>query len=260
RARRQLESDLRKALARGQFELFYQPLVNLASGAVTGAEALIRWHHPERGLVSPDKFVRHAEETGLIVPIGEWVVRTACAAAVAWPSEVKVSVNLSAIQFKIGNIVDAVIYALSESGLAPERLHLEITESVLLEHNADNLSKLHQLRQLGIGIVLDDFGKGFSSLSYVQQFPFDKIKIDRSFVRELPSSASSAAIICAVNGLARGLNMITLAEGVETQQECELLRLAGCEEAQGFMFGKPVPASALDFASRQHLTNASRAA
>jgi EAL domain-containing protein (putative c-di-GMP-specific phosphodiesterase class I) len=178
----------------------------------------------------------------------------------AWPADVKVAVNLSPVQFKRGNLVDTVIYALSETGLPPHRLQLEVTESVLLEKSADNLSTMHQLRQFGVGIVLDDFGTGFSSLLYLQQFPFDKIKIDRSFVSELPGNTNSAAIICAVNGLARGLNIGTLAEGVETQEQCELLKLAGCNEAQGFLFGKPMPTSALDFAALKQQAKPYRAA
>ena len=246
RTRRGLEQDLREALSRGQFELHYQPLVNLQTTHVIGYEALLRWRHPQRGLVLPDEFIGHAEETGLIEPIGEWVLREACSAARLWPDHIRVSVNLSSVQFRKKHLVDAVIFALAESCLPASRLELEITESVLLEHSSQNIEMLHELRRLGVRIVLDDFGTGFSSLLYLQQFPFDKIKIDRSFISELPRNSSSSAIVCAINSLARSLDISTLAEGVETAEQAQLLRLSGCNEAQGFLFGKPLMALDLD--------------
>jgi diguanylate cyclase (GGDEF)-like protein len=245
RTRRALEQDLREALNRGQFELHYQPLINLQTEEVVGFEALLRWRHPERGLVLPDEFVGHAEETGMIEPIGEWALREACSTACQWPDHLRISVNLSSVQFRKRNLVDAVIFALAESCLPANRLELEITESVLLEYTSQNIEMLHELRRLGVRIVLDDFGTGFSSLLYLQQFPFDKIKIDRSFVSEMPSNPSSSAIVCAINALARSLDIVTLAEGVETPEQAQLLRLSGCVEAQGFLFGKPLEAPEL---------------
>jgi diguanylate cyclase (GGDEF)-like protein len=250
RTRRALEQDLREALSRSQFELHYQPLVNLRTEEVVGYEALLRWRHPERGLVLPDDFVGYAEETALIEPIGEWVLREACSAAIQWSDHIRISVNLSAVQFRKKHLVDAVIFALAESGLAANRLELEITESVLLEHTSQNIEMLHELRRLGVRIVLDDFGTGFSSLLYLQQFPFNKIKIDRSFVSEMPGNASSSAIVCAINSLAQSLDIITLAEGVETAEQARLLKLSGCGEAQGFLFGKPLESHELCLKSR----------
>ncbi|AMN39311.1 diguanylate cyclase/phosphodiesterase [Rhodoplanes sp. Z2-YC6860] len=245
--RRAFEAELQDALAQRQFELLYQPEVELSSGRVTGAEALPRWRHPQRGLVLPEAFVPLMDESGLIAELGEWVLREACAAAVAWPTDVKVSVNVSPVQFGRGNLVDAVILALSESGLAPQRLRLEITETIALDENSENRSILNQLRNVGVGIVLDDFGTGFSSLRTVQMFPFDKIKIDKSFTADLATNPNSAAIVCAMNGLARGLKIGSLAEGIETTDQCELARFAGCEEGQGLLFGPPVPAGELTF-------------
>lgn len=246
-ARRDLEGELRSALANDEFELFYQPVVDAKSGVEISAEALIRWHHPKRGLLTPDQFIPCAEESGLIIPLGEWVLRRACAEATTWPAAIKVAVNLSAVQCQKGDLGDIVIFALAESGLAPERLELEFTESVLLNDTASNLATFHLLRELGVSIIMDDFGTGFSSLRYLQQFPFDKIKIDRSFICNLLQDQSSAAIICAVNALAKGLNMVTVAEGIETPEQYDLLRLAGCDQMQGFLFGSPVPPSQLKF-------------
>jgi diguanylate cyclase (GGDEF)-like protein len=246
-SRRILETDLRNALANDEFQILYQPIVSLATGRVTGAEALLRWHHPRQGLIAPDHFIPMAEETGLIVAIGEWVLRKACADAATWPEDTKLAVNLSPTQFKRGHLFDVVLYSLVESGLAPSRLELEIVESVLLKHTSENITTMHQLRELGVGISLDDFGIGYSSLSYIHQFPFDKIKIDKSFVRELTTSSTSAAVICTVSALAKGLNIRTLAEGIERAEQHELLRLAGCDEGQGYLFGAPVELSNLDF-------------
>ena len=241
-ARRVLEVDLRKALVNGEFQVYYQPIVDLENQAVTGVEALIRWNHPERGLIAPLEFIPLAEETGLIVPIGEWVLRQACSEAVKWPSHISLAVNLSPAQFKLRNLLQIVIGALAQSGISPRRLELEITESVLLVDNAATLQTLHQLRNLGVRISMDDFGTGYSSLSYLRSFPFDKIKIDQSFIRNLASNAESQAIVRAVTGLGNSLGMKTTGEGVETQEECDFLKRQGCNEAQGYFFGKPRPA------------------
>jgi diguanylate cyclase (GGDEF)-like protein len=239
KARRMLELALRQALTAGEFELHYQPLVNLADNRITCCEALIRWHHPERGMIPPADFIPVAEEVGLIVPIGEWVMRQACADAKRWPDDVKVAVNLSAIQVMNQSLVSVVVSALAESGLPARRLEIEITESVLMRNTDTTLSALHRLRELGISISLDDFGTGYSSLSYLRSFPFDKIKIDRCFVSGLPDASDSVAIVRAVAGLAENLNMVTTAEGVETEQQLAQVRALGCTEMQGFLFSKP---------------------
>ncbi len=239
RRRRRLELDLRKALAEGQFEVFYQPQVDAQTEEVTGCEALLRWRHPERGTVSPADFIPLAEEIGLIVPLGEWVLRQACAEAATWPDHIRVAVNLSPIQFKNRNLVQVVVNALAQSGLAANRLELEITETVLLHDNDATLSTLHHLRNLGIKISMDDFGTGYSSLSYLRSFPFDKIKIDRSFIRDLTDKGDCAAIIKAVAGLGRGLGIVTTAEGVETQAQLDQVRAEGCSEVQGYFFSAP---------------------
>ena len=219
-ARCKLQLDLRKALANGEFELYYQPLVNLERDEICGFEALLRWHHPERGFVSPVEFIPLAEETGLIVPLGEWAMRQACAAAAKWPEHVKVAINLSAIQFKSRHLVETVFSALAASGLSARRLELEITELVLLQNNEATLATLHQLRALGVRIALDDFGTGYSSLSYLRSFPFDKIKIDRCFVSDLSEAGEDAlAILRAVAGLGTSLGIATTAEGVETKEQ-----------------------------------------
>jgi diguanylate cyclase (GGDEF)-like protein/PAS domain S-box-containing protein len=242
-ARRALERDLHVAFADRQFELHYQPLVDLATNAVSGFEALLRWNHPERGLVSPAEFVPIAEEIGLIEPLGEWVLRQACADAADWPKNVRVAVNLSALQFRNRNLCQAVVLALAASGLAAHRLELEITESVLLQENDNNLEMLHELHSLGVRIALDDFGTGYSSLRYLRMFPFNKIKIDRSFVKELPENRECATIVRAIVQLAKGLRMATTAEGVETREQLEHMRIDGCTEAQGYFFSKPRPAA-----------------
>jgi diguanylate cyclase (GGDEF)-like protein len=241
-ARRALELDLRRAVTNGEFELYYQPLVNLEAEQIAGFEALIRWNHPERGLIQPNDFIPLAEETALIVPIGEWVLRTACEEAAKWPSHISIAVNLSPAQFKANRITQTVINALARSGLSAGRLELEITESVLLFHNESTLATLHQLRAIGVQISMDDFGTGYSSLSYLRSFPFDKIKIDRSFVHDLSSNDDSMAIIRAVTGLGNSLGMKITGEGVETREELDYLRREGCTEAQGYLFSKPRPA------------------
>jgi diguanylate cyclase (GGDEF)-like protein len=238
-ARRALEVDLRRALANNEFELFYQPLIDVQNETIAGFEALIRWNHPTRGLVMPGDFIAVTEETGLILPLGEWVLRQACANAAQWPDHVRVAVNLSPLQFKNRNLVGLVVNALAASRLAPGRLELEITESVLLIDNDATLAALNQLRLLGVHISMDDFGTGYSSLSYLRSFPFDKIKIDRSFIRELSAKDDSLAIIRAVTGLGHSLGMRTTAEGVETREQFERLKQEGCNEVQGYLFGKP---------------------
>ncbi|MEA3023117.1 MAG: hypothetical protein QOK01_1969, partial [Alphaproteobacteria bacterium] len=247
RVRRSLQIDLRNALPRGEFELHYQTIADAATGTPCGAEALVRWRHPGRGLVGPDEFIPLAEDIGLIDALGEWILRAACAEAATWPDGVTIAVNLSAVQFRKGNLAQVVTGALAASGLPARRLELEVTESVLLQKSEANLSMLHAIKKLGVSIVLDDFGTGYSSLSYLRIFPFDKIKIDRSFVRELTSSADSAAIVSAIAGLARSLDMVTTAEGVETEEQLALVRLAGCNQVQGFLFGRPGPAAQLDW-------------
>ncbi|HEY8565739.1 MAG TPA: PAS-domain containing protein [Beijerinckiaceae bacterium] len=243
--RRTLELDLRKALALAQFELYYQPLVSVSSGEVSGFEALLRWRHPVRGLVGPADFIPLAEEIGLIVPLGEWVIARACAEAVTWPRDLKVAVNLSPAQFKSRNLVLAVAAALGKSGLSPQRLELEITESVLLADSEATLATLHQLRGMGVRIAMDDFGTGYSSLSYLRSFPFDKIKIDRSFVRELAERNDCLAIVRAVSGLGSSLGMVTTAEGVETEEQLRRVEAEGCTEVQGYYFSPPRPAGEL---------------
>jgi diguanylate cyclase (GGDEF)-like protein len=247
--RRVLQSDLRNALLEpdGQLEVHYQAIVDIAQNNIAGVEALVRWRHPLRGMIAPTDFIPLAEETGLIHPLGEWVLRTACAEAVNWPAHIKVGVNLSAVQFRRGESVEIVTSALAQSGLPPERLELEITESVLMQGTAENVGMLHRLQALGISIVLDDFGTGYSSLSYLRLFPFDRIKIDRSFVSELSSNADCAAIVSAVAGLGKSLAIDTVAEGVETAEQLALVHAAGCTYAQGFLFGRPCRASELSF-------------
>ncbi len=254
RRRRALQQDLRGAMDRGEFELHYQPQVDLATEAVTGFEALLRWRHPVRGLVDPSCFVPIAEETGLIVPLGAWVLARACADAMAWPLPVRIAVNLSPVQFLTPGLPEAVDSALAASGLPPDRLELEITESVRLIDNEQNLGLLQGFRAAGIQVALDDFGTGFASLSYLRAFPFDKIKIDRSFVADLGQAEGSLAIVRAATRLARDLGMETIAEGIETPLQLLQLRQLGCIEGQGYLFGRPMPvheASALLMARRR---------
>jgi len=243
KVRRSLELDLRRALAEDQLELYYQPIIDLGTERIVSCEALMRWRHPDRGMVSPVDFIALAEEMGLIMPMGEWALRTACAAATSWPTDVKVAVNLSAVQFKGNDLVAVVIEALESSGLPAERLELEVTESLLLDQDPKTLQLLHLLQHLGVRIALDDFGTGYSSLSYLRSFPFDKIKIDQTFVRDLPQREDCAAIVTAVAQLAQSLKMTTVAEGVETALHLSMVRAAGCSQAQGYHFARPVPAS-----------------
>jgi diguanylate cyclase (GGDEF)-like protein len=242
-ARRALELDLRKAIAKGEFELVYQPLIDMRTNHVSGFEALLRWQHPLRGTIQPADFIPIAEETGLIVPIGEWVLRTACAEAATWPADVRIAVNLSPLQFKSKNLLPAVLSALATAGLSAARLELEITESVLLQDSETTLALLHRFRDLGIRISMDDFGTGYSSLSYLRKFPFDKIKIDQSFIRDMSGSDDSLAIVRAVVAMGNSLGMTTTAEGVETPGQLEQLKLEGCTEVQGYLFSAPRPAA-----------------
>ncbi len=238
--RRALELDLRDALANEEFEIFYQPVYDLSENRICGFEALLRWHHPSRGMVSPGDFISLAEEIGLIVPLGEWVLRNACVQATSWPEHVKLAVNVSAVQFKSERLVKTVTDALTISGLPARRLELEITESVLLAHNVTTMDKLHELRNFGVGISMDDFGTGYSSLSYLRSFPFDKIKIDQSFVRMMSAKDGSLAIVRAMAALGSSLGIRTTAEGVETKEQLAWLRSVGCNEAQGYLFSPPV--------------------
>jgi diguanylate cyclase (GGDEF)-like protein len=245
KARRTLELDLRNAIVNGEFELYYQPLLNLEHHQISGCETLLRWHHPARGMVSPGEFIPVAEETGLINQIGEWVLRQACIEAGSWPNEIAVAVNLSPVQFKNQNLAQLVVSALAHSGLPAHRLELEITEAVLLQNNEATLATLHGLRELGVRIAMDDFGTGYSSLSYLRSFPFDKIKIDRSFINDIADKDESGAIVQAVTSLASRLNMATTAEGVETHAQLQMIESLGCTEMQGYLYSRPVPAHEL---------------
>ncbi|MEH2481684.1 diguanylate cyclase (GGDEF)-like protein [Nitrobacteraceae bacterium AZCC 2146] len=242
KARRALELDLRQALANGGLEIHYQPLVDIGSSEVTGCEALLRWRHPVRGMISPAEFVPVAEETGLITELGEWVLMNACGEAATWPDQVKLAVNVSPVQFKSQTLALKVVQALAASGLSASRLELEITETVLIRDDEAALTILHQLRAIGVRIALDDFGTGYSSLSYLQRFPFDKIKIDRSFINDLAGPGGSSSIVQAVVTIANARNMVTTAEGVETQQQLDQLRALGCTQMQGWLFSAAKPA------------------
>jgi diguanylate cyclase (GGDEF)-like protein len=244
RARRDLERDMREALANGEFELYYQPIVDAKRGDILGCEALLRWHHPTRGLVSPAEFIPLAEETGLIVPIGEWVLRTACKEAAKWPDNLTLAVNLSSAQFRSKKLVSVVEEALLDSGLPPQRLELEVTETAIMHDSESVFAALHQLHGLGVRIALDDFGTGYSSLSFLQRFAFDKVKIDRSFVNELTAASEEARLIArAVVRFAVSLGKTTTAEGVETREQQDILRAESCAEMQGYYFSRPKPAA-----------------
>jgi EAL domain-containing protein (putative c-di-GMP-specific phosphodiesterase class I) len=241
--RSKLERDLQRALTNGEFELFYQPIVNLEDNKITTFEALLRWHHPERGLVSPTEFIPLAEETGLIVSLGEWVLRTACAEAANWPDDIGVAVNVSAIQLTNNNLVNVVVGAIASVGLPANRLILEITESVFLQNTFANLATLKSVHELGVRFAMDDFGTGYSSLGYLLSFPFSKIKIDRSFIAGLPDKTESRAVVRAIADLARNLNMGVIAEGVETAEQREQARMLGCTDIQGYLISVPRPAA-----------------
>lgn len=249
--RRQLEADLRLALERGEFQLYYQPLFDLEQNRICSFEALIRWKHPKRGLVSPADFIPIAEDTGLIVPIGAWVIRDACAEAARWPEQIRIAVNVSPVQFHRGTLHETILHALAASGLTPGRLEVEITESIFLEGGEATLKLLHELRTLGIRIALDDFGTGYSSLSYLQSFPFDKLKIDRSFIQNLLTRDGASAIVRAITELAHALNIETTAEGVEETAQLIELRAHGCSSVQGFLFAEPMTAAAVDLLFRE---------
>ena len=244
--RRILEQELRKALPAGEFELYYQPVVNLVSNEISGFEALLRWHHPTQGMIAPATFIPLAEEIGFIVPLGEWVIRQACAAAARWPGDLRVAVNISAVQFRNAGLMQVIVGALANSGLDPTRLEIEITETVLLENKETTLDVLHQLRALGVRIAMDDFGTGYSSLTYLQCFPFDKIKIDRSFVKDIAENTGSLNIVRAVAALANGMGMTATAEGVETREQLDRITSEGCTEMQGFLFSQPLPAHEIE--------------
>jgi EAL domain-containing protein (putative c-di-GMP-specific phosphodiesterase class I) len=241
--RSKLEQDLQSGLANGEFTLFYQPVVDLEDNKTKTCEALLRWNHPERGTVAPSDFIPIAEETGLIVPLGEWVLRTACAEAVKWPDDIAVAVNVSAIQLASKNLVHAVLGAIASSGLSPHRLVLEITESVFLKNTFANLATLKSLHKLGVRFAMDDFGTGYSSLGYLVSFPFSKIKIDRSFIAGLVDSVESRAVVRAIADLACNLNMRIVAEGVETAEQRDLARALGCTDMQGYLISAPRPAA-----------------
>jgi EAL domain-containing protein (putative c-di-GMP-specific phosphodiesterase class I) len=243
-----VQHELHLALQAEQFVLYYQPLIDARTNRVTGFEALVRWIHPQRGLLSPMEFIPLAEEIGIIGALGDWVLRKACADAATWPGELKVAVNLSPVQFKLETLSLQVVSALAQSGLAPFKLELEVTESVLLANNETTLETLHNLRSLGVRIAMDDFGTGYSSLSYLRSFPFDRIKIDKSFIDQMGDSGESCAIVKAVAELGATLGMTTTAEGVETEAQYRLVQQHGCTDVQGYYFGRPLPlAQTLEF-------------
>ena len=245
RVRRQTELDLRVALRDGSFKLVFQTLYSVVERRMTDFEALIRWNHPTRGVVSPLEFIPLAEETGLIMPIGEWVIHEACRQASTWPKEVSVAVNISPKQFAYAGLANTILQALSNTGLAPNRLELEITESIFIADVQKTMATLHRLRDMGVRIALDDFGTGYSSLSYLRAFPFDKVKIDRSFVEDLRGNGNGHAIIRAITTLTNALGMETLAEGVEDVSQFEALEREGCRYLQGYLFSRPVAGSAV---------------
>lgn len=242
-ARKGLEADLRKALPNNELDVFYQPVMHAEREEICGFEALVRWRHPTRGMIPPDEFIPVAEDIGLIVNLGDWVLRQACEQATRWPGEIRIAVNLSPAQFRSQALVQAVVNALAASGLSAHRLELEITESVLLEDSEHTLTILHQLRELGVRVALDDFGTGYSSLSYLRSFPFDKIKIDQSFIRDMSDNSDHLPIVELVIALGRDLGVTTTAEGVETEEQFRKLQALGCTELQGYFFGRPKPAS-----------------
>jgi diguanylate cyclase (GGDEF)-like protein len=244
------ESELRDAIAEERFELHYQPVVDVATRQICGVEALVRWRHPDKGLVGPDQFIPLAESTGLIAPIGEWILQRACADAAKWPAHIRLAINISAVQFKKGNLFEIILCALVESGLEPERLELEITETSLLENQEAHLATIRQLKNLGVTLALDDFGTGYSSVTYLTNFPFDKIKIDRTFTHGVLERRDYAAVVSSVLTLAKGLDKVTTVEGIETEQQFEYMRQAGVDLAQGYLFSPAVPASELDFTVR----------
>ena len=242
-----MESELREAISRNEFELLYQPVIDLKTSSICGVEAFVRWHHPSKGVLAPDQFLPLAESTGLMMSLGEWILQQACMDAAAWPARIKIAINISAVQFNKGNLFDVILCALVDSGLSPERLELEIADTSLLERNqAEHLLTIRQLKNLGVSIVLDNCGTGYSSANYLTSFPFDKIKIDKSFTQGFRSRRDCAAVVASVLALARGLDIATVAKGVENSEQLEALRAAGVDFAQGYLFSRPVPHSELD--------------
>src|SRR5262249_32256390 len=243
--RRSIELDLREGLARDQFHLYFQPLVDLRTGRVTTCEALMRWDHPQRGMIPPSIFIPIAEETGLIIALGEWALLRACVEAAKWPKSVKVAVNLSPVQFRDRGLALQVVSALAKSGLPAQRLELEVTERLLLEDSEGTLAAMEQLKNLGVGISLDDFGTGYSSLNYLRKFPFQKLKVDQSFIRGLDEERDAQAIIGAVANLGASLDKVVVAEGIETEEQMRQVRMHGCHEGQGHFFGQPMAADVI---------------
>ena len=243
--RRQIEVDLREAIERNELELYYQPVINVRRNAISGFEALARWRHPVKGMVPPAVFIPVAEDSGLIVQLGEWALMEACRNAVKWPNDMKIAVNLSPVQFTAPNLFEVIEQTLAETGLAPHRLELEITERIFMENTENTLATLRRIKALGVRIALDDFGTGYSSLSYLRSFPFDKIKVDRAFVSDLSERNEHIVIVQAVVSIARALGMTTTAEGVETEAQHEFLAALGCDEVQGYLFSAPVPVDGL---------------
>jgi predicted signal transduction protein with EAL and GGDEF domain len=258
--RGQLERDLRHALVNGEFELFYQPIYDLEENTIASIEALLRWRHPQRGLVSPAEFVPVAEEMGLIVPLGEWVLRTACAEAASWPHDIKVAVNLSSIQLGNPKLVETVVGAIASARMPAGRLELEITESAFLNNTAANMFALRQLHELGVRFAMDDFGTGYSSLGYLLNFPFQKIKVDRSFICKLGDNDEARAIVRAIANLARDLKIAVVAEGVETERQLEQVKLLGCTEMQGYLISPPCPHAELHWLFARHIASVGSAA
>ena len=258
--RLQLVNDMRAALSRNEFELHYQPLFDTSTSQLCGMEALVRWRHPVAGLLYPDRFVAIAEETGLMEPLGQWILQRACADAASWPESIKVAVNLSAAQFRAGTLFDVILSVLVDSGLPPERLELEITESLLLQDKESHVRVIRQLKNIGVTIALDDFGTGYASLSYLLMFPFDKIKIDKSFTQGLLTRADCMAVVASILTLARGLEIAVTAEGVETSAQFERLRAQGVDYVQGYLFGRPGPLQELDFSALDMIARADEVA
>src|SRR5690606_13767415 len=254
RARRSLAADLKAAVEKGQLEVYYQVQTAVATGEIRGYEALLRWKHPTRGYISPAEFIPLAEESGLILPLGEWVLRTACSRAASWTPGYKVSINISPVQFVHADLPRLIKEVLDEAGLPPERLELELTESTIFADKERSLCMLRQIKDLGVSIALDDFGTGYSSLETLRAFPFDKIKLDRSFMGEAETSPPAKAIIRAVLALGKSLDIPVLAEGIETQGQLSLLNAEGCDEAQGYLLGRPVPLSEIMESGQLHMT------
>ena len=244
-----MEAELHRALEREEFQLYYQPQLNTKSGAIIGVEALLRWRHPQRGLIPPGQFIPLLEECGLMPRVGAWVLREACKQARAWEMQglppIRMAVNLSAQQFRLANLVETVRQALDDAGLAPEHLELELTESLILENAEQTIHTMHDLKKLGVGLSLDDFGTGYSSLSYLRRYPLDRIKIDQSFVRDITEHSGSAALVRSILAMARNLGLATIAEGVETPAQLGYLRRLVCQEVQGYLFSRPLPAAEL---------------